>query len=130
MKAAHNQKMCRRDMEKLADMWGRGASADEIAAALGRSVGAIYKARHRMGLPTRHVQCDWAVIQSRRAEKRAQILAERAAEEALARREASISRTAGYACLAPQLGIIAYRDRSGVSLSYGIRIAGQIQPPA
>ena len=52
-------------------------------------------------------------------------------EEAAARRAAErMVRRPGHVPLAPQLGIVAYRDDRGVSLSAGILTAGQVMPPA
>lgn len=46
------------------------------------------------------------------------------------RQWAPARRRAGYAPLAPRLGIVAYRNEAGVSLSAGIQIASQVPPPA
>ncbi|MGH2342589.1 hypothetical protein ACRC7T_14030 [Segnochrobactraceae bacterium EtOH-i3] len=46
------------------------------------------------------------------------------------RQWAPARRRAGYVPLAPRLGIVAYRDDRGVSLSAGIQIASQVPPPA
>lgn len=86
----------------IARLWNDGLTMSAIARRMHRSDAAIRDARDRLGLRDRPPVKVRSLAPA----------------------------VAGYRPLAPQLGIVAYRDRSGVSLSAGIRTAGRASPPA
>lgn len=90
------------EYEAIARLWNEGLTMSAIARRLHRGDSTIRDARDRLGLRDRNP----------------------------AKVSSLAPAVAGYQPLAPQLGIIAYRDRSGVSLSAGIRTASQVHPPA